>query len=125
MHDAEPALPGRTVDLFIPTYNEPFEVLEKTITGALCLDYPHARVWILDDDPGPYGFAARTSGEGSELTAEDGTPIPPATPQAPLKKGQKTGTWTVEKPPSGEPPAQPLVWTPDPPASEPPSAAWR
>ena len=38
-----------TVDIFIPTYNEPFEVLEKTITGALCLDYPHARIWVLDD----------------------------------------------------------------------------
>ena len=29
-----------SVDVFIPTYNEPIEVLEKTITGALCLDYP-------------------------------------------------------------------------------------
>jgi cellulose synthase (UDP-forming) len=38
-----------TVDIFIPTYNEPFEVLEKTITGALCLDYPSAKIWVLDD----------------------------------------------------------------------------
>lgn len=37
------------IDIFIPTYNEPFEVLEKTITGALCLDYPNARIWVLDD----------------------------------------------------------------------------
>ena len=37
------------VDIFIPTYNEPFEVLEKTITGALCLDYPNAKIWVLDD----------------------------------------------------------------------------
>ena len=29
-----------SVDVYIPTYNEPMEVLEKTITGALCLDYP-------------------------------------------------------------------------------------
>jgi cellulose synthase (UDP-forming) len=43
-----------TVDVFIPTYNEPFEVLEKTITGALCLDYPHAKVWILDDGRRPW-----------------------------------------------------------------------
>ena len=41
------ALP--TVDVFIPTYNEPIEVLEKTITGALCLDYPNAKIWVLDD----------------------------------------------------------------------------
>lgn len=38
-----------SVDVFIPTYNEPLEVLEKTITGALCLDYPNVRVWVLDD----------------------------------------------------------------------------
>ena len=41
------ALP--TVDVYIPTYNEPIEVLEKTITGALFLDYPNLRVWVLDD----------------------------------------------------------------------------
>src|ERR1044071_190097 len=38
-----------TVDILIPTYNEPIEVLEKTITGALCLDYPNAKIWVLDD----------------------------------------------------------------------------
>jgi cellulose synthase (UDP-forming) len=38
-----------SVDVFIPTYNEPIEVLEKTITGALCLDYPNVNVWVLDD----------------------------------------------------------------------------
>jgi len=38
-----------SVDVFIPTYNEPLEVLEKTITGALCLDYPNFKVWVLDD----------------------------------------------------------------------------
>ena len=39
----------RQVDVFIPTYNETIEVLEKTITGALCLDYPYVKVWVLDD----------------------------------------------------------------------------
>lgn len=38
-----------SVDVYIPTYNEPIEVLEKTITGALCLDYPNVKVWVLDD----------------------------------------------------------------------------
>jgi cellulose synthase (UDP-forming) len=38
-----------SVDVLIPTYNEPLEVLEKTITGAMCLDYPNFRLWILDD----------------------------------------------------------------------------
>jgi cellulose synthase (UDP-forming) len=38
-----------SVDVLIATYNEPIEILEKTITGALCLDYPNFRVWVLDD----------------------------------------------------------------------------
>jgi len=42
------------VDVYIPTYNEPMDVLEKTITGALCLDYPNFQVWILDDGRRPW-----------------------------------------------------------------------
>jgi cellulose synthase (UDP-forming) len=38
-----------SVDVYIPTYNEPIDVLEKTIVGALCLDYPNFNVWVLDD----------------------------------------------------------------------------
>lgn len=43
------ALP--VVDVFIATYNEPIDVLEKTIIGALALDWPadKLRVWVLDD----------------------------------------------------------------------------
>lgn len=33
----------------IATYNEPLSVVEKTIVGALALDYPNFRVWVLDD----------------------------------------------------------------------------
>src|SRR5687767_14948681 len=43
-----------SVDVFIPTYNEPIEVLEKTIVGALCLDYPKVSVWVLDDGRRPW-----------------------------------------------------------------------
>jgi cellulose synthase/poly-beta-1,6-N-acetylglucosamine synthase-like glycosyltransferase len=42
------------VDIYIPTYNEPLDVLEKTITGALCLDYPHFKIWVLDDGRRPW-----------------------------------------------------------------------
>lgn len=40
-----------TVDVFIPTYNEPLDVLERTIIGALALDYPKdkLKVYVLDD----------------------------------------------------------------------------
>ncbi|WP_439577549.1 glycosyltransferase [Elioraea sp.] len=41
------ALPA--VDVFVATYNEPIEVLERTIVGALALDWPSVRVWVLDD----------------------------------------------------------------------------
>ena len=43
-----------SVDVYIPTYNESFDVLEKTITGALCLDYPNVRLWVLDDGRRPW-----------------------------------------------------------------------
>ena len=43
-----------SVDVYIPTYNEPAEVLEKTITGALSLDYPNFDVWVLDDGRRPW-----------------------------------------------------------------------
>ncbi len=38
-----------SVDVFIPTYNEDIDVLEKTIYGAKHLDYPDFKVWVLDD----------------------------------------------------------------------------
>jgi cellulose synthase (UDP-forming) len=46
--EADPAsLPA--VDVLIPTYNEPIEVLERTIVAAMALDWPSFRVWVLDD----------------------------------------------------------------------------
>jgi cellulose synthase (UDP-forming) len=37
------------VDIFIATYNEPSDVIERTMVGALAIDHPDLRVWILDD----------------------------------------------------------------------------
>ena len=42
-------VPLPTVDIFIPTYNEPIDVLEKTIIAAAAMDYPNKTVWVLDD----------------------------------------------------------------------------
>lgn len=42
------AAPPR-VDIFIATYNEGLDILEKTIVAALAIDYPDFRVWVLDD----------------------------------------------------------------------------
>src|SRR5262249_45821442 len=40
-----------TVDLFIPTYNEPLAVVQNTVFGALSIDYPvdKLKIYILDD----------------------------------------------------------------------------
>ncbi len=38
-----------SVDIFIPTYNEEADVLRPTVLGALSIDYPKKRVWVLDD----------------------------------------------------------------------------
>ncbi|MDP2621665.1 MAG: glycosyltransferase [Hyphomicrobiales bacterium] len=42
-----PELPK--VDVFICTYNEEAEILERTIVGAMAMDYTNYRVWVLDD----------------------------------------------------------------------------
>jgi cellulose synthase (UDP-forming) len=42
-------VPTPSVDVFIPTYNEPIDVLEKTIIGANNIEWPNKKVWVLDD----------------------------------------------------------------------------
>ncbi|MDF2689560.1 MAG: glycosyltransferase, partial [Microvirga sp.] len=37
------------VDLYIATYNEELEVLERTLAGAQAIDYPNLHVFVLDD----------------------------------------------------------------------------
>ncbi|MBF2066808.1 MAG: glycosyltransferase [Calothrix sp. C42_A2020_038] len=38
-----------TVDIFIPTYNEPTFILQRTIIGCQALDYPNKKIYLLDD----------------------------------------------------------------------------
>ena len=42
------------VDVFICTYNEPIDVVEKSIIPALAIDYPNYTVWVLDDTRRPW-----------------------------------------------------------------------
>lgn len=44
-----------TVDIFIPTYNEPLDVVRPTVLGALNIDWPGTKrkVYILDDGTRP------------------------------------------------------------------------
>jgi len=37
------------VDVFICTYDEEQEILERTVLGALSMTYPNYRLWVLDD----------------------------------------------------------------------------
>ncbi|HTH15652.1 MAG TPA: cellulose synthase catalytic subunit, partial [Magnetospirillum sp.] len=59
------------VDVVIPTYNEPLEVLERTILGALALDWPEARVWVLDDGRRPW-LAEYCTAKGARWVTRSG-----------------------------------------------------
>jgi len=47
-YDRPAPLLGRTVDVFIPTYNEPVALLRETLVCAINMRYPH-KTYILDD----------------------------------------------------------------------------
>lgn len=38
-----------SVDVFIPIYSESCDILEKTLIAAAAMDYPHKRLYVLDD----------------------------------------------------------------------------
>ena len=46
--------PPPLVDVFICTYNEEEAILERTIIGAVAMDYRRFRVWVLDDGRRPW-----------------------------------------------------------------------
>ncbi|MCX7931227.1 MAG: glycosyltransferase [Rhodovarius sp.] len=41
--------PAPMVDVLIATYNEEAAILERTIAGAMAIDHPRKRIWVLDD----------------------------------------------------------------------------
>lgn len=42
-----------SVDILIPTYNEPSSILQRTIIGCQALDYANKRIYLLDDTRRP------------------------------------------------------------------------
>lgn len=42
------------VDVFIATYNENYDILERTIVGAKAIEHADLRVWVLDDGARPW-----------------------------------------------------------------------
>ena len=73
--EVAPAPRDVTVDVFVPTYNEPLDVIRRTILGAMHMDYRHV-TWLLDDGNRPEvaalaeelgcRYLARTSNEGAK-----------------------------------------------------------
>ena len=43
-----------SVDVFIPTYNEPEQVVRRTAVGCLLMNYPNKTIYILDDTRRPH-----------------------------------------------------------------------
>jgi cellulose synthase (UDP-forming) len=43
------SLADAPTDILIATYNESYDILERTIVGALAVEHPDHRVWVLDD----------------------------------------------------------------------------
>lgn len=66
---------GLAVDVFIPTLNEPLDVIRRTALGAVHMEYPH-ETWVLDDgnrvevaalaDELGCRYLARTTNEGAK-----------------------------------------------------------
>jgi cellulose synthase (UDP-forming) len=42
-----------SVDIFVPTYNEPAFILRRTIIGCQALEYPNKKIYLLDDTQRP------------------------------------------------------------------------
>ena len=51
---ANSPLHAAPTDVFIASYNESRDILERTIVGALALHHPDLRVWLLDDGARPW-----------------------------------------------------------------------
>lgn len=52
VREAPAPVPGITVDVFVPTYNEPTELVRRTLLAARNMDYRH-ETWLLDDGNRP------------------------------------------------------------------------
>ena len=74
-HEWRPAPTGVTVDVMVPSYNEPLWVLRRTLLGAMRITYPH-KTFLLDDSHRPAmeelarelgcGYITRPNNEGAK-----------------------------------------------------------
>jgi cellulose synthase (UDP-forming) len=61
------------IDVFICTYNEEEPIVERTIIGALAMDYPNFRLWVLDDGRRPWLEALCARVRCGYITRSDNT----------------------------------------------------
>jgi cellulose synthase (UDP-forming) len=61
------ATPGRSVDVYVCTYDEPATVLEATLAGCALMSYPHT-TWLLDDGARPETAALARSWNARYMT---------------------------------------------------------
>ena len=64
---APPPPAGLTVDVFIPTINEPVEMVRRTVLASVNMEYPH-ETWLLDDGNRPE-MAALAREQGCQYLA--------------------------------------------------------
>lgn len=68
--ETPPPPPGLTVDVFVPVYDEAYELVEQSLRAALAIRYPH-RTFLLDDARCPR-FAQLAEELGVEYRTRDG-----------------------------------------------------
>ncbi len=67
--EKRPAAPGLTVDVFIPVYDEPCDLVRTSLAAAIAITYPH-RTYLLDDSDDPR-FAALAAELGAGYFRRD------------------------------------------------------
>ncbi len=65
-----PTTPGRKIDVYVCTYDEPFEVVAATLAGCRALTYPHT-TYLLDDGRRPEMEELARVAEARYLTRPD------------------------------------------------------
>jgi cellulose synthase (UDP-forming) len=63
-------IPGRSVDVYICTYDEPPAMLEATLAGCALMTYPHT-TWLLDDGARPEVAELASSWNARYMTRPD------------------------------------------------------
>ncbi len=62
-----------SVDVFVPTYNEPEFIVRRTVVGCQAMDYPNKQVYILDDSGRPHMKALAEELGCKYITRDPGT----------------------------------------------------